>query len=67
MALKVPEYLRKYDVLGLNDTVNKAEMKKNANANFIERSPDGKIFPNSCRNNCNGWTIDFMLKKSKLT
>ena len=65
MALKVPEYLRKYDVLGLNDTVLKAGMTKIANENRIERSPDGKIFPKSCRNNCNGWTIDFMLKQSK--
>jgi hypothetical protein len=65
MASKVPEYLREYDVLGLSDTVNNAERIKINNENRIERSPDGKIFPKSCRDNCNGWTIDFMLKQSK--
>ena len=50
MALKVPESLRKYDVLGLNDTLNNAEMIKIANENRIERPPDGKIFPNKWLN-----------------
>ena len=65
MALKVPESLHEYDVLGLYDTLNKLEMIKIANENRIERPPDGKIFPKSCRDNCKDWTIDFMLKKSK--
>ena len=68
MALKVPESLRKYDVLGLNDTLNKVEMMKisiEKYRKYIERPPDGKIFPKSCRDNCKDWTIDFMLKQSK--
>ena len=65
MALKVPEYLREYDILGLNDTVNQAKMIKIAIESRIERPPDGKIFPKSCRDNCKDWTIDFMLKQSK--
>ena len=65
MALEVPEYLREYDILGLNDTVNQAKMIKIAIESHIERPPDGKIFPKTCRDNCKDWTIDFMLKQSK--